>query len=224
MITVLLADDQEVIRTGLRTLLTLDPEIEVVEEASDGRQAITATAVHRPDLVLMDIRMPAPDGIEATRRITDDPELAAVRVIILTTFDDDEDIVDAIKAGAAGYLLKDAGAEELRRAVRIVANGGNLLSPQITRKLMERVAALPEAGNPEAVDLSSLTEREMQVLMRVAEGETNGEIAAALFLSPATARTYVSRILSKLDARDRTELAILTHRAGLPRPARQQPD
>lgn len=213
MISVVLTDDQDLVRAGLRTLLTLDPDIAVVAEASDGRQAVTAARVHQPDVMLMDIRMPGVDGIEARRQITQDPQLIAVRVVILTTFDDDDDILDAIKAGAAGYLLKDAGAEELRRAVHTVADGGNLLSPQITRKLMETVASQPTAEETDSIDLSLLTEREMDVLRQVAQGRTNQEIATVLFLSPATARTYVSRILTKLNARDRTELAILAHRA-----------
>lgn len=215
MISVLLVDDQDLVRTGLRTLLSLDPEITVVAEAQDGRQAMTAARVHQPDVVLMDIRMPGVDGIQATRDITQDPNLGAVRVVILTTFDDDDDIVDAIKAGAAGYLLKDAGADELRNAVHIIADGGNLLSPLITRKLMDNVASQPIGGSAESVDVSILTERELEILRHVAKGQTNSEIGAALFLSPATARTYVSRILTKLEARDRTELAILAHRAGL---------
>lgn len=215
MISVVLVDDQDLVRAGLRTLLTLDPEIVVVAEASDGQQAITTARVHRPNVILMDIRMPGLDGIEATRQIAQDPELSEVRVVILTTFDDDADILGAIRAGAAGYLLKDAGAQELRKAVHIVADGGNLLSPQITRKLMDTVASQPAADGTQAVDFSMLTEREMEILLHVAQGETNREIAAALFLSPATTRTYVSRILTKLNARDRTELAILAHRAGL---------
>lgn len=187
----------------------------VVAETSDGHQAITAARAHRPDVMLMDIRMPRLGGIEATRKITQDPQLDGVRVVILTTFDDDDDILDAIRAGAAGYLLKDARAEELRKAVHTVADGGDFLSPQITRKLMETVTSQPAADAAASKDFNVLTEREMGVLQQVAHGKTNSEIAAALFLSPATARTYVSRILTKLDARDRTELAILAHRAGL---------
>jgi|SRR5690625_995067 len=215
MISVVVTDDQDLVRAGLRTLLTLDPQITVVAEASNGRQAITAARVHQPDVVLMDIRMPELDGIEATRQITSDSALANVRVVILTTFDEDDDILDAIRAGAAGYLLKDAGSEELRNAIHTVAEGGNLLSPRITRKLMETVAAQPSTDETDAIDLSSLTEREIDVLRQVAQGRTNHEIAEELFLSPATARTYVSRILTKLNARDRTELAILAHRSGL---------
>lgn len=215
MIRVLLVDDQDLVRAGLRTVLTNDPNIEVIVEAQHGEEAVQMARLERPDVILMDIRMPVLDGIEATRRITSLPDLADTRVVILTTFDEDEDIVDAIRAGAAGYLLKDTGSEQLRAAVRTVAEGGNLLSPQITRKVMEHMAAQPEADDAEAVDLSILTEREREVLGRVAQGETNAEIGAALYLSPATARTYVSRILAKLHARDRTELAIIAHRSGL---------
>ncbi|GAB3186638.1 response regulator transcription factor [Nesterenkonia suensis] len=204
-------------RTGLRALLTHDPEIEVVAESRTGQDALRAVRAHRPDVVLMDIRMPVMDGIEATRQICADPELGDSRVLILTTFDDDQDIVDAIRAGAAGYLLKDIPAAELRAAVRTAADGGNLLSPAIARKVMEHMASTPSPQDGTAVDLSALTDREVEVLTRVGHGETNAEIGAALFLSPATARTYVSRILSKLQARDRTELAIIAHRAGLPR-------
>lgn len=215
MIRVLLVDDQDLVRAGLRTVLTNDPNIEVIVEAQHGEEAVQMARLERPDVILMDIRMPILDGIEATRRITSLPDLADTRVVILTTFDEDEDIVDAIRAGAAGYLLKDTGSEQLRAAVRTVAEGGNLLSPQITRKVMEHMAAQPEADDAEAVDLSILTEREREVLGRVAQGETNAEIGAALYLSPATARTYVSRILAKLHARDRTKLAIIAHRSGL---------
>lgn len=218
MITVLLADDQDLVRAGLRSLMTHD-DIEVVAEASNGEEAVHAARVHHPDVVLMDIRMPVMNGIEATRKIAAYPELADSRVLILTTFDDDEDIIDAVRAGAAGYLLKDSRSDELRAAVRTVAGGGNLLSPQIARKMMEQIAASPAAASPEDLGLSLLTEREAEVLRRIAHGETNAEIAARLYLSPATARTYVSRILAKLNARDRTELAIIAHRAGLYRPA-----
>lgn len=217
MIRVLIADDQDLVRTGLRALLTHDPQIEVVAESRTGRDAVGAVRAHRPDVVLMDIRMPVMDGIEATRRICADPELRSSRVLILTTFDDDEDILEAIRAGAAGYLLKDIASDELRASVRTAAEGGNLLSPAIARKVMERMASAPAPEEENSVDLSELTQREIEVLTRVGHGDTNAEIGAALFLSPATARTYVSRILAKLQARDRTELAIIAHRAGLPR-------
>lgn len=217
MIRVLLVDDQDLVRAGLRAMLTNDPDIEVIAEARHGEEAVQSARLDRPDVVLMDIRMPTMDGIEATRRILSLPAATETRVVILTTFDDDEDIIDAVRSGAAGYLLKDTGAEQLRSAVRTVFEGGNLLSPQITKKVMAHMAAQPAPESPEPVDLSALTERERQVLGRVAEGDTNAEIGAALYLSPATARTYVSRILTKLHARDRTELAILAHRSGLVR-------
>lgn len=214
MITVLLADDQDLVRAGLRALLAHDPELEVVAEAASGRAAVAKTRQHRPQVVLMDIRMPGTDGIEATRQIRADRDLDGTRVLILTTFDDDADILEAIRLGAAGYLLKDAPSGDIRAAIRTVADGDNILSPTITRRLMEHVASQPE---PPAADprLADLTERERAVLRRIALGETNAEIAAVLFISPATARTYVSRILSKLHARDRTELAVIAHRSGL---------
>ena len=215
MIRVLLVDDQDVVRVGLRSLLRKDPEIHVIAEAQNGEEAIQAARLEQPDVILMDIRMPVLDGIEATRRIMSLDARAETRVVILTTFDDDEDIIDAVRAGAAGYLLKDTGAVELRHAVRTVHDGGNLLSPHIARKVMTHMAAQTAPEEPEPVDLSALTEREAQVLVRVAQGETNAEIGSALYLSPATVRTYVSRILTKLDARDRTELAIMAHRSGL---------
>lgn len=213
MIRVILADDQDLVRAGLRALLGSDPRLNVVAEASNGRQAVALARAHRPEVVLMDIRMPGTDGIAATSEIRSDPALADVRVVILTTFDEDDDVRAAIRLGAAGYLLKDTPSDELRKAVHTVAGGGNLLSPTITRKVMEDLAA---TGAPEPDPrLTDLTERELAVLQRIAHGETNAEIAAVLHISPATARTYVSRILTKLDARDRTELALIAHRSGL---------
>lgn len=214
MIRILLTDDQPLVRAGLKALLEHASDIEVVGETENGREALGCVHRLHPDLVLMDIRMPVMDGVEATRRITQDRN--APPVLILTTFDDDEEVFSALRAGAKGYLLKDTPGSELRQAIRDIAAGRNALSPQITRKLIDHVAA--GAPTPDGPDLSALTERELQVLQAVAQGRNNAEIAAELYLSPATARTYVSRILSKLGARDRTELAILAHRAGLASP------
>lgn len=214
MIRVLLADDQDLVRAGLRALLGADSTIEVVAEAVSGEEAISKTRQYEPDVVLMDIRMPHSNGIDATRRIRADPALAATRVVVLTTFDEEEDIFESIRLGAAGYLLKDLPSADLRAAVHTVAHGGNLLSPSITRRVMEHVARVPREPEPDP-RLETLTERELAVLHRIAHGESNSEIAEALSLSPATARTYVSRILGKLHARDRTELAVIAHRSGL---------
>lgn len=211
MISVLLVDDQDLLRAGLRVLLNSDPEIEVVGEATNGTEALDRVQSLRPDVVLMDIRMPVMDGVEATARIAQKPDVSP-RILILTTFDDDKEVLRSIRAGADGYLLKDTPPEELRRAIKAAAAGMSLLSPQITRKLMDHIAL---SRQDLSVDFSTLTERELEVVQCVAEGMSNSEIGAQLYLSPATARTYVSRILTKLDARDRTELAILAHRAGL---------
>ena len=214
MISIVLVDDQDLVRTGLRTLLANDGDLRVVAEANDGRRGVESTLRRRPDVVLMDIRMPVMDGIEATRLIRQDARLDDVRIVILTTFDDDRDVVEAIRAGAVGYLLKDTPGPDLRDAVRRVAGGEKLLSPAIAGKLVDIVAAGPPAPTADP-RLALLSERELEVLVRVGNGDTNDEIAARLFLSPATSRTYVSRILAKLGARDRTELAVIAHRAGL---------
>lgn len=211
MISVLLVDDQDLLRAGLKVLLNSDPDIDVVGEAAEGAQALERVQSLRPDVVLMDIRMPVMDGVEATARIAQQPEVSP-RILILTTFDDDKEVLRSIRAGADGYLLKDTPPEELRRAIKAAAAGMSLLSPQITRKLMDHVAL---SSQDVSEDFSSLTERELEIVQCVAEGMSNSEIGAQLYLSPATARTYVSRILTKLEARDRTELAILAHRAGL---------
>lgn len=213
-VTVLIADDQDLVRAGLRALLGNDEDLRVVGEARTGREAVALARRYAPDVVLMDLRMPDGTGVEATREIVGDAALAGTRVLILTTFDDDDDVFEAIRAGAAGYALKDTGVDELRRSIVVVAAGGSVLAPEVARRVMARLAvSLPDR---EAADsLAELTERELEVLRGVARGETNEEIGASLFISQATARTYVSRILAKLGARDRTELAIIAHRAGM---------
>ncbi len=214
MIGVVLVDDQELVRTGLRTLAEHDGDIEVLAEASNGRAGISAVREHKPDVVLMDIRMPQMDGIAATQAIVADPSLTNVRVVVLTTFDEDENVLAAIRAGSAGYLLKDIAPAELRRAIRTVASGDALLSPTITRKVMSTLARVAATKTrPDLLD--SLTDREREVLSRIGMGESNDEIGASLHISPATARTYVSRLLSKLHARDRSQLVILGYESGL---------
>ena len=217
MIRIVLVDDQEMVRTGLRALAERDGDIEVVGEAADGRAGLARVRELRPDLVLMDLRMPRLDGIAATAQITADPALDGVRVVVLTTFDEDEDVLAALRAGAAGYLLKDIGPSALREAIRVVAGGEALLSPAVTTtvlaRLGEHLAARVEPGL-----LDGLTPREREVLALVGRGMSNDEIGAALFLSPATARTYVSRLLAKLRARDRSRLVVLAYESGLVRP------
>lgn len=216
MISVVLVDDQPLVRTGLRTLLERDPAIQVIGEADNGRSGVRLVQQTRPDVVLMDIRMPGMDGLEATRQIVDDTALSGTRVVVLTTFDEDEQIQEAIRAGAAGYLLKDIAPEELRRAVHVVADGEALLSPSITRRVMQQLAAT--AGNVAPQLLADLTEREREILRHIGLGEANDEIAQNLTISPATARTYVSRLLAKLNARDRSQLVIIAYESGLVTP------
>jgi DNA-binding NarL/FixJ family response regulator len=217
-IRVLLADDQALVRAGFRVLVEHADGLEVAGEASDGDGAVRLARAERPDVVLMDIRMPGVNGIEATRRIAADPELAATRVIILTTFGEDRYVFEALRAGASGFLLKDVDPEDLLEAIRIVAGGESLLSPAITRRLIEAFVARPEphATPPEA--LAELTPREVEVLALVAGGLSNDEIAERLVLSPLTAKTHVSRILMKLGARDRAQLVMLAYESGLVRP------
>ena len=217
MISVVLVDDQPLVRTGLRTLLERDPEITVIGEAENGRRGVWLVQQNKPDVVLMDIRMPEMDGLAATRLIVADEQLKGTKVIVLTTFDEDEDIQEAIRAGAAGYLLKDIAPEELRRAVHIVAAGEALLAPAITRRVMQKLAVTPASvTNPTLI--AELTEREQEILRHIGLGESNDEIADNLIISPATARTYVSRLLGKLDARDRSQLVIIAYESGLVRP------
>jgi len=220
VIRVVLADDQTLVRSGLRALLVNSTDLEVVGEAVDGRDAVTVVTRTRPDVVLMDVRMPNLNGIDATRRITQTAALSKVAVIMLTTFDTDREIFAAIRAGASGYLLKDAEPDELRAGIRRVAAGDALLSAAVTRKVMAGVLAIPLA-DPDRSCLRDLTERERDVLTAVGRGLSNTEIAADLHLSPATARTYVSRILTKLSARDRAQLVVRAYETGLVRPGRE---
>ena len=216
-IKVLLADDQALVRAGFRSLLDAQPDIEVVGEAADGEEAIRLTSEHEPDVVLMDVRMPGTDGLVATRTIAADERLAGVRVVILTTFGLDEYVFEAIRSGASGFLVKDTEPDELVQAVRVVAGGDALLSPGITRRLIEEFAA--RAKEPHSVDsLEQLTDREREVVALVAAGLSNEEIAERLFVSPATAKTHVSRAMGKLGARDRAQLVVLAYESGLVRP------
>ncbi|UJP09148.1 response regulator transcription factor [Microbacterium sp. KUDC0406] len=220
MIRVALADDQLLVRAGFRALLDAEDDIEVVAEASGGEELLTRIRETPVDVVLMDIRMPEGDGLWATERIAADPALATVHVVIVTTFELDEYVARAVRAGAAGFLVKDTEPADLVRAVRAVAEGEALLSPGVTRRLLDRLAVgLREA--PDASALQVLTEREREVLRLVGLGRTNDEIAAELFLSPLTAKTHVSRILSKLQARDRVHLVVIAYETGLIAPGWQ---
>ncbi|MFI1471867.1 response regulator [Streptomyces wuyuanensis] len=217
MIRVVLADDQALVRAGFRALLDAQPDIEVAGEAADGEEALERVAALRPDVVLMDIRMPLLDGLAATRRITGDAALDGVRVVMLTTFELDEYVFEAIRAGASGFLVKDTEPEELLRAVRAVVEGDALLSPGVTRRLIAEFAARSkEPAGAEA--LADLTEREREVMALVGIGLSNEEIARRLVVSPLTAKTHVSRTMVKLGARDRAQLVVLAYESGLVRP------
>jgi DNA-binding NarL/FixJ family response regulator len=218
VIRVLLADDQALIRAGFRVLVDAAEDLQVVGEATDGRQAVDLARRERADVVLMDIRMPGVDGLEATRRISADEDLAGVKVIILTTFESDEYVYQALRAGASGFLVKDTEPAELIQAVRVVARGDALLSPSVTRRLITDIATRPERPPPSDKALEGLTEREREVMALVAEGLSNDEIAARLFLSPLTAKTHVSRIMTKLNARDRAQLVVIAYESGLVTP------
>jgi DNA-binding NarL/FixJ family response regulator len=215
MMRVLIADDQALVRTGFRVIVDAEPDLEVVGEAGDGRQAIETARALRPDVVLMDIRMPNLDGIEATRRIAQG--VGAPHVLILTTFDLDEYVYEALRAGAGGFLLKDAGAHELTNAIRIVATGEALLSPSITRRLIEDYARRPPARERPAA-LGELTPRELEVLRLIARGLPNAEIAQELFVGDATVKTHISRIFAKLDLHDRAQAVVLAYESGLVQP------
>ncbi|MFE2294002.1 response regulator [Streptomyces sp. NPDC059452] len=214
MIRVVLADDQTLVRAGFRSILSDEGDIEVVGEAADGEQAVALAHEQRPDVVLMDIRMPGTDGLEATRRITADPRLAGVRVVILTTFDMDDYVYGALRAGASGFLVKDTEPMELLHGVRVVARGDALIAPAVTRRLISEFAN--RRSRPESSPrLNALTEREREVMGLVGAGLSNDEIAARLVLSPATSKTHVSRIMTKLGVRDRAQLVILAYESGM---------
>ncbi len=213
MIRVVLVDDQPLVREGLRALLDRAEDITVVGEAADASAGVALVRREQPDVVLMDVRMPGGDGIEATRRIVADPGLRHVHVVVLTTFDTDEHLFDAVRAGAAGFLLKDTSPDDLRDAVRVVAGGDALLSPAVTRRVMRAAASHPA---PRSADrLAALTPREREVLAEVGTGRSNAEIAERLFISAATARTHVGRLLAKLGARDRAQLVVIAYETGL---------
>lgn len=216
-ITVALADDQALVRAGFRALLNAQEDVTVVAEAADGDEAVRVAREHRPDVILMDIRMPGTDGLEATRRISADAALAGVHILILTTFEEDEYVFEAIRVGASGFLVKDTEPAELLHAVRVVAAGDALLSPSVTRRLIGEFASkAKKVQSPAKLDV--LTEREREVVALVGEGLTNDEIAARLVVSPATAKTHVSRAMIKLAARDRAQLVVLAYESGLVRP------
>jgi DNA-binding NarL/FixJ family response regulator len=218
---IVLADDQPLVRVGLRALAESEGDIEVVAEAANGQELLAAVRDTLPDVAVVDIRMPVLDGLEATRQLAADPALAGTRVLILTTFQIDEYVFAALRAGASGFMLKDEEPGELLRAIRVIAAGDSLLSPAITRTLVETFSARPAAVTPNVALLGALTEREREVVALVGLGLNNYEIADRLSMSPATARTHVSRAMSKLSARDRAQLVVFAYETGLVAPGRQ---
>jgi DNA-binding NarL/FixJ family response regulator len=219
-IRVVLADDQTLVRAGFRVLLEHSDDIEVVAEAADGSDAVFQVRKHVPDVVLMDLRMPVMDGLEATRRIVADRRLSDVKVVALTTFDLDEYVFESLRVGASGFLLKDIEPDELRRAVRVIAAGEGLLSPSVTRRLISEYATRVATPPLDASPLEVLTDREREVLTLVGAGLTNDDIAERLYMSPATAKTHVSRTMTKLGVHDRAQLVVLAYETGLVSPGR----
>jgi len=215
MIRVVLADDQDLIRLGLRVLLDNEDDLTVVGDAADGLRAVALARELRPDVVLMDVRMPGIDGIEATRRIVAAPDLGATRIIVLTTFEIDEYVFEALRAGASGFLIKDTKPAELLRAVRLVAAGDALLSPSVTRRVVREFAGRATRTVRPHPQLPALTDRERETVVLVAEGLSNEELAERMLISPATARTHVSRAITKLGARDRAQLVVFAYQSGL---------
>ncbi|NKZ04009.1 response regulator [Actinomadura latina] len=222
MIEVLLADDQGLVRAGFRSILDDEDDITVTGEAADGERAVAACRELRPDVALLDVRMPRMDGLEAARRITADPRLNDVRVVILTTFDLDEYVYGALRAGATGFLLKDTEPAELIHAVRVAARGDALITPSVTRRLIGEFAGRVDVPAP-GPRLKALTEREREVMLLVAAGQSNDEIAARLVLSPATVKSHVSRIMAKVGVRDRAQLVVLAYESGMVNPRWMRP-
>jgi DNA-binding NarL/FixJ family response regulator len=220
-IRVAIADDQQLIRAGFRSLLEAEPDIEVVGEAGTGTEAVALVTAQQPDVVLMDIRMPDGDGLWATEQIVENPALARTHIVIVTTFELDEYVARAIRAGASGFLVKDTEPVDFIRAVRVVAAGDALLSPGVTKRLLERVSGALRA-TPDDAALAPLTDREREVLALVGQGLTNDEIGKALYLSPLTAKTHVSRMMAKLLARDRVQLVVIAYETGLVQPGRTE--
>jgi DNA-binding NarL/FixJ family response regulator len=219
MTSVLVVDDQTLVRAGFCFLVDASPDLEVVGEAANGLDAVAIARTTRPDVVLMDIRMPHLDGIEATRQILSDPEAGHTRVLILTTFDLDEYVYGALRAGASGFLLKDAPPEDLLEAIRVISAGNALLAPSVTRTLIEEFVSRCAPSVVDAKVLNILTPREREVLLEVARGHSNNEIAQALHMSAATAKTHVSRLLAKLAARDRAQLVVIAYETGIATPS-----
>jgi DNA-binding NarL/FixJ family response regulator len=219
--TVLIADDQAIIRTGLRVMVDRDPNLTVIGEATTGDEAVTIARTLRPNVILMDIRMPGTDGIQATEQLLKDPTTADTRIIMLTTFDSDEHIFATLRAGASGFLLKDTDPDDLRRAIHVVAAGEALLAPSVTRRVISAYTQQPAQALALPAKLAGLTQREREVLILVARGLSNNEIAAQLSISPMTAKTHVRRTMSKLDTHDRAQLVVAAYEAGITHPKTQ---